>query len=272
MNTTYSKRRTLFALAGVVAILMVADNCAFADKTETHSRLEIELSVEGVMRQAIVFVPDDSSTEEHPVVFGFHGHGGLAADAEQSFGLHRLWPEAIVVYMQGLPFVGNVKNSSGRPGWQMMVGETDDRDFKFFDMLLAKLQEDHKVNTKRIYVMGHSMGGSFTFLLWLARPNIFAALAPSGAYVAQEAQRLKPKPMLHVAGREDKVVKFAGQEKSIKAIRRLNRCQAKGTEWAPNCTLYKSSTGNDVVAYIHDGGHNFPDEAPERIIRFFKEH
>jgi polyhydroxybutyrate depolymerase len=45
-----------------------------------------------------------------------------------------------------------------------------------------------------------------------------------------------------------------------------------GKEWAPQCTLYPSKNGTPVVTLIHPGAHNFPAEAPELFVKFFKEH
>ncbi|MEI9864297.1 MAG: hypothetical protein WDN00_07025 [Limisphaerales bacterium] len=44
---------------------------------------------------------------------------------------------------------------------------------KFFDAVLARLKQDYKVDAKRIYCTGHSNGGGFTYLLWLARGDVF---------------------------------------------------------------------------------------------------
>ncbi len=49
---------------------------------------------------------------------------------------------------------------------------------------------------------GHSNGGTFTYLLWLARGDVFAAVAPSSA-AARYAGKLTPKPALIMGGSED---------------------------------------------------------------------
>jgi len=59
-----------------------------------------------------------------PVVLVFHGHGGTARYAARTFALHRHWPEAIVVYPQGLNTPGRRTDPEGRrPGWQHAAGE-----------------------------------------------------------------------------------------------------------------------------------------------------
>ena len=107
--------------------------------------------------------------------------GKRPADAARSFGYHTLWPEAIVVYMQGLPTPGKTDPDGKQPGWQRLAGDQQDRDFKFFDAVLADLKKDYKVDAKRVYATGHSNGGGFTYLLWSTRGDIFAAMGPSAA-------------------------------------------------------------------------------------------
>jgi len=48
------------------------------------------------------FYPAKAKTEPTPVIFAFHGQWGSMDNAARMFGYHRQWPEAIVVYMQGL--------------------------------------------------------------------------------------------------------------------------------------------------------------------------
>lgn len=223
-------------------------------------------------REALVFLPSKGSDDGAPVVFGFHGHGGSARNAQRTFGFERLWPEAIVVYMQGVPTPGRLTDPEGkRNGWQHDAGEQDDRDLKFFDAVLTTLREKHRIDDRRIYATGHSNGGGFTYLLWAKRADIFAAIAPSAAS-SRQLRSLSPKPAMHIAGRNDELVKFAWQELAIDAVKRINGCTAEGTEWAKDCTQFASEKNAPFIAFIHDGTHKYPSEAPPLIVRFFKEH
>ncbi len=268
-----------------------------------------EWKVDGVVREALVHVPATAKTNTAPVVFAFHGHGGSMSNAARSFGYHTLWPEAIVVYMQGLNTPGRLTDPEGkRPGWQQGVGDQNDRDLKFFDAVLASLKKDYKVDAKRLYSTGHSNGGSFTYLLWEARGHLFAAFAPSaslsrslvsvsptgvgrgsplrvepstiparveesndGAHGVTRPTYL-PKPVLHVAGENDPLVKFAWQKLMIDALRKLNQCgEGKPWEQDKRCTIYESNVNAPVVTFIHPGTHQFPAAAPAIIVKFFKE-
>lgn len=230
-----------------------------------------EWTVDGVIREALVYVPPQAHTNASPVVFAFHGHGGSMQNVARSFGYHRLWMEAIVVYPQGLKTPGRLTDPEGkRSGWQPATGDQGDRDLKFFDTVLKSLKEDYCVDEKRIYATGHSNGGGFTYLLWAARGDQFAAFAPSAAAASKNLAKLKPKPVLHVAGQNDELVRFAWQKATMDMLRRLNQC-GEGREWGKWCTEYPSKIGAPVVTFIHPGTHQFPAEAPAVIVKFFQQ-
>src|SRR5262249_32128236 len=232
-----------------------------------------ELTVDGVQREALVYVPATAKEKSTPVVFVFHGHGGTARQIARRFEMDRHWPEAISVYMQGLNTPGRLTDPNGKaPGWQKSVGDQQDRDLKFFDAVLARLEKEYKVDKKRIFSTGHSNGGAFTYLLWAERGDVFAALGPSGSAAAESFSKLKPKPVIHAAGEKDPLVKFEWQKLNMDNLRKLNGCDAEGTAWGEHCPLYASKTGTPVVTFIHPGGHEYPAGAPEQIVKFFKEH
>jgi len=232
-----------------------------------------EWTVDGVKREALVHVPASAKEKAAPVVFGFHGHGGSMWNAARSFRCHELWPEAIVVYPQGLNTPGRLTDPEGKKsGWQGRAGDQEDRDLKFFDTVLASLKQDYKVDEKRIYSTGHSNGGGFTYLLWATRGDVFAALAPSAA-AASNKRPSQPKPVLHLASESDPLVKYAWQQATLEGIKKLNRC-GEGKPWKDEkgCTEYQSEAGAPLVVYLHDGGHKYPQQAPALIVKFFKDH
>lgn len=251
-----------------LSILFVVSNSLAAQTTR------MEWEIDGVKREADVFVSSKPTSEPPPLVFGFHGHGGNMRNAARSFRMHELWPEAVVVYMQGLNTPGRLTDPEGKkPGWQSGVGELGDRDLKFFDAVLATMKEKHKIDDRHVYSTGHSNGGGFTYLLLAARGDVFAAVAPSAAAAARSAKDLKPKPVMHIAGENDELVKFAWQQAAMTRLRTINEC-GEGTPWhdLKYCTIYPSKNGNPVVTLVHPGTHKYPDEAPPLIVKFFKEH
>jgi polyhydroxybutyrate depolymerase len=237
-----------------------------------------EWAVGDLKREALVHAPASATRTESPVVFVFHGHGGTMKNvAEKQFVIHRHWPEAICVYPQGVPTPGLLTDPEGkRPGWQSNPGDHGDRDLKFFDAMLASLRKDYKIDEKRIYATGHSNGGRFTYLLWAARGDTFAAVAPSGSTAGRLFKDLKPKPCLHLAGEADTLVKYEGQKLTMETVRKINGCDADGKSWDKSGpltgTTYESKGGTPFVALTHPEGHGFPaDDGPKLIVKFFRE-
>ena len=90
-----------------------------------------EWTMDGVSREALIHVPISAKTAPSPVLFVFHGHGGTMAAMARRFDCQTLWPEALVVYPQGLPTAGKLTDPDGKKtGWQHGVGTNDDRDLK----------------------------------------------------------------------------------------------------------------------------------------------
>jgi polyhydroxybutyrate depolymerase len=229
--------------------------------------------VDGVTRESLVSLPPGPAPAVGwPLVFAFHGHGGTMNQASRSFPIHQVWPDAIVVYPQGLPTASALVDREGKfPGWQNMAGAQGDRDLKFFDAMLVSLRKDYRVDDKRIYATGHSNGGLFTYLLWSERGEVFAAFAPSAALLVKGFQKFQPKPVLHIGSPEDLLVKFAWQERMIDYVLLVNGCGPRQSE-AMGYTSYPSSKGAEVATFLHPNGHRYPAEAPALIVRFFQAH
>lgn len=239
----------------------------------------LDWTIDGVRREAIIYFPASAATA--PVVFAFHGHGGSARQAARSFEYQKEWPEAISVYMQGLPTPGVLTDPEGKLfGWQKTIGDQSDRDLKFFDAVLATLRTEYKIDDLRIYCTGHSNGGGFTYLLWSTRGDAFAAVAPSSAGPGgvREALTLTAKPCMHIAGEQDTLVKFANQQRTMERVKKVNNCESAGKQWGgekvkgATALIYDSKTSTPFVSLIHPGGHEFLDAAPPLVVKFFKEH
>lgn len=239
--------------------------------TAAERPIHREWKVGGITREALIHVPAGATTHAAPVVFVFHGHGGSARNTYRKFHIHTLWPGAIVVYPQGLKTPGALTDPEGkRAGWQHRIGDHGDRDLRFFDSMLRSLSTDYDVGA--VFVTGHSNGGGFTYLLWAARGDQLTALAPSAAAGFRHLRLLKPKPVLHIAGEKDQLVRFVWQKRMMDGVRRLNQC-GEGRPWKGHagCTLYESALDMPVITFIHPGAHGFPSEAPELIVQFFQD-
>lgn len=226
-----------------------------------------------LQREALLQIPENAHSEPTPVVFAFHGHGGNCTNASKSFRFHQLWPEAIVVYPQGVKTPGLLTDPEGlRTGWQSYGDAYKGRDLNFFDAMLAWLRKEYKVDDNRIYSTGHSNGGGFTYLLWAERGEVFAAMGPSAAIGLKLLPKLTPKPMIHIAGEADPLVKIEWQKQMIERVRTINHASTDGKPWqdVKNAMIYEAPDGRNVVTLIHPGKHNFLPASSEAIVKFFK--
>jgi polyhydroxybutyrate depolymerase len=175
-----------------------------------------------------------------------------------------------------LPTVSPLVDKEGRrSGWQSAVGDGGDRDIKLFDAILADLKKERTIDPKRVYSMGHSNGAAFSYVLWQARPDVLAAIGSVAGSLTIKARDLKPLPVIHVAGENDPLVKFAWQQATFVAVRRFNACSDEGKPYAKEgvleATLYPSTKAAPLVTAIHRGGHEYAKGSSELIARFFKE-
>lgn len=235
----------------------------------------MEIDVHGTVRKAELHTPQNVNEGLLPVVFVFHGHGGTMKTAETRFHIERYWPEAIVVYPQGLKTPTKLVDPEGKEsGWQSTINDQSGRDIEFFDSLLNYLEKNYAVDHKRIYATGFSNGGVFTYVLWAVRGNILAAVAPIAGILPSrgDRERLGKKPVFHVAGRRDPIVNIIWQNEMINYVKDVNTCSKEPKKIDDFVTEYASSDGYPVMTYISNSGHEVPEAAVPFIVSFFKAH
>jgi polyhydroxybutyrate depolymerase len=238
---------------------------------------EREWTVGKKARTALVHIPPQAQAKPSALVFVFHGHGGTMEDAVKEFAIHKHWPAAIVVYMQGVPTPQGDDPKGELAGWQYFPGEQKDRDVQFFDTVRADLSGKYKVDDERVFAAGFSNGGGFSIALWSARGDKLAATASVCMRVfdgfLQEDSKFKPtsRPFLMVAGEKDPMQTLPKMEASLKKVLKLNQCQ-DGKDWIQKgCTLYPSKIGAPVLFMRSNSGHEVPHAAQTAIVDFFNE-
>jgi polyhydroxybutyrate depolymerase len=230
-------------------------------------------TVDGLKREALVFAPAPTTVAiRHPLVFAFHGHGGKMQGTSQLMHIQTLWPEAIVVYPQGLPTVSTHDPQGQLPGWQKEARENGDRDLKLFDAMLATMKQTYIVDSDRIYTTGFSNGGGFSYLLWAERGKTLAAIGECAGRLQDSTHLTQPRAFLAIAGQMDKTDLFAWQQQSIERAQQADNAPGPGQACGQNCTFYPSTTQTPVKTFIHPGGHVYPPWAPAEIVKFFKNH
>jgi polyhydroxybutyrate depolymerase len=258
-------------IATAAALALVAFASPSAQVQPARAALEAQQwTVGSLKRTGFVALPTRRSPAGAPLVLVFHGHGGKARNMARALPIHAKWPEAIVVYLQGVPTSGPLADPEGRrAGWQSKPGDLGDRDLVFVDTVLAWASRNYDVDGKRIFAAGHSNGGWFTYVLWATRADKFAAFAPAAAIFGSMIEQAKPKPALIIAGEKDRLVPFAQQRRTIDAVIRLNQAAVKGEPWFGAADMHQSRVA-DVVTYVHPGAHPLPPDASDIVARFFR--
>lgn len=80
---------------------------------------------------------------------------------------------------------------------------------------------------------------------------------------------LSPARVLFISGQKDELVKYAWQKAMYDALcRRFDCAVPHGND--KGLTIADSESGACLVSFAHSGGHQFPAEAPQSIVHFFR--
>lgn len=227
--------------------------------------------VNGVKREALIVRPARPSAST-PLVFVFHGHMGNMNQTRRSMPVDRLWPEAMVVYPQGLPTKGMTDPEGKYNGWQQREGDYDDRDIAFFDVMMKTFRTNEKFDNRRVYSMGHSNGARMTHLLWNTRGETFAAIGASASPGTLATRRSAKIPVFIVAGEKDSIIPFRAMEFTISQVRQRLGTDPNKAQKDGYTTLEPGPNGLELGTYIFPGDHSIPKEATEQVVAFFKRH
>ena len=225
-------------------------------------------------RTALVHMPTKASSEKSPLVFVWHGHRGSSEKFLEKCPVHKFWPEAIVVYPQGLKTRTPYDRKGEHTGWQHSIGDYSDRDVAFFDTMYEYFSELDIIDPKQVHCAGSSNGGSFTYILLQMRPNAFASAAPAitshSGLKDGLSIKLPPIPILHFTGKKER--SFHKQKRLVEKIVESRDARLVGNwQGRSGVHLYKSSEG-DLIWFVHSNGHRwrYIDTLP--MVNFFKNH
>jgi polyhydroxybutyrate depolymerase len=231
-------------------------------------------NVDGVERHALIFPATLSvGSMGTPIVFAFHGHGGSAKDFAERLKLEQLYPEAMVVYMQGLTGVpGRTDPTGEKTGWQKDPDIFENRDVRFFEVALEQLSQTYTLDSKRVYLIGHSNGSRFVNVLWAMRGEKITALVSSSAQGGELILQAPLRPIFMLMGEQDPIVPYRNQSKSIPLVQHLLQTDASQAVTDGYYRTEPGINGTELVTYIHPGGHEFATETLPAIVAFFKRH
>jgi predicted esterase len=195
-----------FASANEILDAIGAGRDPFAGK-RGDLRKAYRSAVDSTLQPYRVFVPDAyTASKSWPLVVALHGMGG---DENSMFD----------------SYAGEVKKNAERLGFLVVCPKGRDtasmyRGSAEQDVMdvLAEVRRDYKVDAKRIYLMGHSMGGYGTWSTAMDHPEVFAALGPiSGGGNAAGMVKLKDVPQFVVHGDADPTVPVSQSRTMVEA-------------------------------------------------------
>ena len=216
-----------------------------------------KISVSG--REVYVYAPSNLA-DNSPLLMSFHG-----MDQDPNYQQSNTHWEAVADTAGFV--VAYPKGATGYSTWDI----NGDQDTKWITQIIDQLANDYKINKKRVYMSGFSMGGMLSYHAMGKIADKIAAFAPCSGYLmmgAGTAQR--PVPIFHTHGTSDNVVGYDGLENNLKSYRNQFKCpsQAQVENNHPNsenkATLYTWGPCDNGIYVKHlklEGRQHSPSKA-----------
>jgi predicted peptidase len=206
----------LFAWLGLVTIVRADDKHGFLDR--------VHKDADGKEAKYVLFIPKDyDGKKAYPLILFLHGAGETGTDGKKQaeVGLGK----AIKEQADSFPFI-TVFPQSQKRNWK-----ADSDDGKRALAILDETEKEYKVDKKRVYLTGLSMGGFGTWSMAEALPEKWAAIVPiCGGGDPKTAEKIKNIPCWIFHGDADNAVKVERSREIKKAL------EAAGGK--PNYTEY----------------------------------
>lgn len=203
-------RRLLVALSALVPSLALAADAktGFVDKVHKNS--------DGTESKYVVFVPHDYDGKTPvPVILFLHGSGETKGDKSGKMPVTVGIGPAIKKQAETFPAIVIIPQSEKRT-WR---ANSDDGERAI--AILDEVMKEYKVDPKRQYLTGLSMGGFGTWSLAAAHPDRWAAIAPiCGGGNAKDAEKIKDIPCWCFHGDKDPSVKVGLSRTMIEALKK----------------------------------------------------
>jgi len=146
-----------------------------------------------------------------PLLVALHGMGG---DENSMFdGYH----EALKREVERVGFIAVCPKGRDSASMYRGTAEQDVMD------VIALVERDYRVDSRRVYLMGHSMGGYGTWSVAMDHPGVFAALGPiSGGGDTNGLAKIRSIPAYVVHGDNDKTVNVIQSRRMVEAGKKLD--------------------------------------------------
>jgi poly(3-hydroxybutyrate) depolymerase len=225
-------------------------------------------------REYYLILPTNyNPSKSYPLVIMLHG---MIATAEMALSWFKEiptnMPDAIYIAPQGLKHAetGGGANGQEVTGW----ANVDGQDIQFMKDLVSAAQKDYCVDSQRVFAVGFSYGGMFSYAIGCELGGIFRAIAPmSGAIMSGCKLSGKPVAMWASHGTSDSLVPVASGRQARDKILQQNHCGSQTTPIDPSpCVAYQGCDDGYPVTWCEwDGDHNRPPFGNSAVAAFFKQ-
>jgi predicted peptidase len=184
----------------------------------------VHKDADGKEAKYVLFIPHDyKGDKEYPLILFLHGSGETGTDGKKAAAVG-LGP-AIKKEEKTFGFIAIFPQSQKRT-WQ--AGSDDAK--RALD-ILGEVQKQYKVDAKRIYLTGLSMGGYGTWSLAAKYPDKWAAIVPvCGGGNPKDAAAIKDLPCWDFHGDADGAVPVERSREMIEALKKAG-ASPKYTEY-----------------------------------------
>lgn len=230
-------------------------------------------------RPFLLTVPADYTPRRpHGLVVAFHGRTNSNEQVRDYMRLDQHGDGFLIVYPQGK------RRDDGSFSWSDASDKVSAlRDIALFDAIVEEIGAAYCIDTDRVFVAGHSLGGWFADTLSCVRGDVVrGAAAVAGGVSAAACSGPTAALLLH--HRDDKLVAFAQGEYARDEKIEQNNCSTETVpRWVGAFECRESAdcvTGNPVVFCPSDLGHGYdgvgtnthtwPRPAGEAIMEFFR--
>jgi polyhydroxybutyrate depolymerase len=231
--------------------------------------------VGGLERPFITYIPATyDANKSYPLVVAFHGRTNSNVQVREYFGLEAAMPESIILYPSGLKNGDSYTwTNDGEEGNTL-------RDYALFDELLRVMSYYYCVDSKKVFVVGHSLGAYFANSVACARAGVIKAVASlAGGIQTSVCRGAVAALLLH--NPNDNLVAISEGEKALNMFVGVSGASqgssTSGVLASFNCTWYSGSL--PVVWCPHgfntryDGSyypHTWPDDTAKAMAYFFQ--
>jgi predicted peptidase len=210
--------RVLVAVGLLAGAAMLPARADEKDKPKTGFVDKTFKNADGTESPYVVFVPKDyDGTKEYPVILFLHGAGETKNPKAKKEGKMpvEVGIGPAIKKRADFPFITVIPRAESF-GWGAETANA-----KRALAMLDEVMKAYKIDAKRQYLTGLSMGGMGTWSIAVAMPDRFAAIVPiCGRGDPTKADKIKDLPCWAFHGDADTSVPVSGSRDMIEAIKK----------------------------------------------------